>query len=204
MSRHDDTPTTSGTTPLRKSRFNRRRLIFVTVAAVVCAAVAAFVWVRHTNDSSTPPTAKTTTVAGVNAEVVSPSQLHSIAARAGGSVYWLGPRPGTKLEYTQKRDGTTYVRYLTGTAKAGAPGAKYVVVATYREPDAYARIKQSAARQHLFVAQLPNGAIAVSRPDRPQNLYVVYRDAPYQIEVYTPTQAETRRIVFGGAVQPVR
>ena len=196
VSRSDDRPVT-------RSRVGRVAVIAVTAVIVAVAAVAVVVLVRRSTDSTKPGAANTATVAGTSAEVVSPSQLRSIAARAGGSVYWLGTRPGTRLEYTQKTDGTTYVRYLTGSATAGAPGAGYVVVATYREPDAYARIKQSAARQHLFVAQLPNGAIAVSRADRPQNLYVVYRNAPYQIEVYTPTQAQTRRIVFGGALQPV-
>ena len=196
VSRSDDRPVT-------RSRVGRVAVIAVTAVIVAVAAVAVVVLVRRSTDSTKPGAANTATVAGTSAEVVSPSQLRSIAARAGGSVYWLGTRPGTRLEYTQKTDGTTYVRYLTGSATAGAPGAGYVVVATYREPDAYARIKQSAARQHLFVAQLPNGAIAVSRADRPQNLYVVYRNAPYQIEVYTPTQAQTRRIVFGGSLQPV-
>ena len=203
MSRRDDT-SPAATTPSRTPPVRSRGGIGVAIAVVVCAGVGAFVWVRNSKDSSKHHAAKTTTVAGVNAEVVSPSQLRSIAATAGGSVYWLGLRAGTKLEYTQKRDGTTYVRYLTGAATAGAPGAKYVVVATYREADAYARVKRTATQQHLFVAQLPNGAIAVSRFDRPQNLYVVFRDAPYQIEVYTPTQVETRRIVFGDSVEPVR
>lgn len=191
-------------TSRRPFRPSRRVLVAAAVAVVVFAAVGAFVWSRRSGGSGTSHSKPAAVhVAGVRAEVVSATRLRALAATSGGSVYWAGPRAGTHLEYTQKTDGTTYVRYLTGTATAGAPGAGYVVVATYRQPDAFARVKQSAQRQHLFVADLPNGALAVTRPARPQNIYVVYPHVPYQIEVYTPKQAETRRIVFAGRIQPV-
>lgn len=183
-----------------------RALVAAVVAVVVFAAVGAFIWSRNSDNSAksnTAPPAKSVTVPGVKAEIVSAERLRAIAA-AGRSIYWAGPRPGTRLEYTQKTDGTTYVRYLTGSAKAGAPGANYVVIATYSQPDAVGRVKRTAEQQHLFLAELPGGAVAVTRPGRPQNIYVAYPRRPYQIEVYTPKPVETRGIVFGGQIQPVR
>ena len=190
----------------RRSPVSSRVLIAVGAALVVFAGVAAFVWARDSGNSKSTTTTPTTaaTVPGVKAQIVSVAKLQAIAATSGRSIYWAGPRTGTKLEYTQKTDGTTYVRYLTGSAKAGAPGANYVVVATYAQPNAYDAVKRSADQQHLFLAQLPGGAIAVTRPNRPQNIYVVYHSRPYQIEVYTPSPAQTRQLVFGGAIQPVR
>ena len=182
----------------------RRALLAAGAALVAFAAVGAFVWARRSGNSNSSPAQTTaSTVPGVKAEIVSVRELRAIAAKSGRSIYWAGPRPGTKLEYTQKTDRTTYVRYLTGSARAGAPGADYVVIATYTQSDAYAQVKRFAEQQHLFTAQLPGGAIAVTRPNRPQNIYLVFRGRPYQVEVYAPKAAETRRLVFGGAIQAV-
>jgi hypothetical protein len=186
----------------------------VAAAVVVSCAVGAFIWITQSSDkpdslgtvSSSNALGQTgaATVPGVTAEIVSASELHAIAAAAGRPVYWAGPRRRTKLEYTEKTDGTIYVRYLTGSAKAGAAGAGYVVVATYPQPRAYQRVKRIAKEKHMFVATLPSGAIAVTRPNRPQNIYVLFPNRAYQIEVYAPNAAETRRLVFGGAIQPIR
>jgi hypothetical protein len=200
----DDTPTGGGSARARRVQVNSGVLIAGIVAIVVFAAVGAFVWARDSSNStrSSTPT-KGVTVPGVNAEIVSLARLRALALAGGRAIYWAGPQPGAKLEYTQKTNGITYVRYLTGSAKAGAPGANYIVIATYLQPNAYTRVKRTAERQHLFVAQLRNSAIAVTRPDRPQNINVVYPGRPYQVEVYTPKPAETRRLVFGDAIQAV-
>jgi hypothetical protein len=182
-----------------------RPLFGLGAAVVVFAAVAAFVWTRSSSDSnntSAPPTTAST-VRGTKAEIVSFARLRALAAAAGRSIYWAGQRPGTRLEYTQRTDGTTYVRYLTGSAAAGAPGARYVVIATYTQPNALSRVKRTADQRHYSIANLPGGAIAVTKPARPENIYVVYPGRPYQIEVYSPRPAETRAIVFSGAIQPV-
>ena len=95
-----------------------------------------------------------------------------------------------------------YVRYLTGSAKAGDKRASYVVVATYLQPNAFARVQSIAQRQHLSVERLPNGTIAVTEPTNARNVHLVFPVEPYQIEVYAPTAVEARRIVRSGAVRP--
>jgi hypothetical protein len=213
----DDTAEHEGRQAERRRRLPSRALLAAVVAVVVFAAVAAFVWVLQSGDSDdrgTPAAVSGSsglglstggaTVPGVAAEVVSIARLRRIVAAAGRPVYWVGPQGRTRIEYTQTRDGTTYVRYLTGSATAGAPGAGYIVVATYLQPDAYRRVKRIAQAQHMFVADLPGGAIAVTKPSRPQNIHVVYPGRPYQIEVYAPKAAEGRKLVFEGSIQPVR
>jgi hypothetical protein len=64
----------------------------------------------RTRFPSSAPLPGTTAVPGTMAEVVSAARLRALAAAAGRSIYWAGARPGTRLEYTQKTDGTTYVR----------------------------------------------------------------------------------------------
>ena len=181
----------------------RRATTAIVVALIVFAAAGAFVWFRSSADSPTQVSSNAS-VPGVAARVVSTQALRGFARANGRPLYWAGARPGTRIEYTRKTDGTTFVRYLTGTAKAGDPSAGYVVVATYSQPDAYGRVSAIATRTHLAEKRLASGAIAITRPGRPQNIYLVYPKLPYQIEVYAPTAERARRLVFAGAIKPVR
>jgi hypothetical protein len=142
-------------------------------------------------------------LAPVEATIVSVEELRQASTASGRPVYWAGARDGARLEFTRTADGTTYVRYLTGSAQAGALGAGYVVVATYPQPDAYERVTSAAKEEQYFTADLPGRGRAVVKPERPQNVYVVYPGRPYQVEVYAPTADQARQLVFGGAVRPI-
>ena len=191
---------------------DRRVLLSAIAAVIVFAAVGASVWFLSSDDSKStgapsgvtaPGGAAPSTVPGVRAQIVSSAKLRQIAAANGRPLYWAGPRSGTRLEYTQTPDGSTYVRYLTGSAKAGNDSADYVVIATYAQPNAFGRVSAIARRQQLSRVSLPNGGIAVTKPGRPQNIYIVYPNLPYQIEVYSRDAAVTRQLVFGGSIKPV-
>jgi hypothetical protein len=182
------------------------------VAGLVFAAVGIFVWALEstTSDEATPsqvepltPTEGTAAAPAVEATVLGLDELRRRAAEGSVPLYWAGTREGADLELTRTTDGSTYVRYLTGSAKAGDPGAGYVVVATYPQPDAYRRVTTTARREHFFTADLPRKGLAVIKPDRPGNIYVVYPGRPYQVEVYAPTADEARELVFGGAIRPL-
>jgi hypothetical protein len=211
MSATDTTtaPATTRTAASRKGGRRGRATSAILVALVVFAAVGAFVWFRSSADStgaaqpSAAPTSTLGAVPGVAAKVVSIQTLRGLARANDRPLYWAGSRPGTRIEYTRRTDGTTFVRYLTGRAKAGDPSPGYVVVATYSQPDAYARVSAIAGRTHLLQTRLGGGGIAVTRPGRPQNIYLVYPKLPYQIEVYAPTPQQARRLVFAGAIKPV-
>jgi hypothetical protein len=183
-----------------------RTLIAVVAALAVFAAVAIAVW-QLDSDSNGNSEASDTTVAtqpvGVPPKVVSTATLKTIATAAGRPVYWVGARKGTRIEYTQTEDGNTFVRYLTGSADAGDQRNLYVVVATYAQPDAYARVQSVARQKHYAVERLANGAVAVTRPDSPRNVHVVFPGLQYQVEVYAPTSAQAQQIVRNGALAPV-
>jgi hypothetical protein len=176
------------------------------VALVVFAVTAVLGWQLGSDDggtaSTTAPSTASTRPVGVAAEIVSAAQLRALAQTLSRPVYWAGPSPPARIEYTQTSDGTTYVRYLTGGAQAGDKRSGYVVVATYAQPDAYTRVRAVARRNHYGVEELPNGGVAVTQPRSPRNLHIVYPGLPYQIEVYAPTAAEARHIALSG-VGPV-
>lgn len=201
----------STNTEPRSSTSNTRRRIAAAavVALIVFLAVGAAVWFLDSDnsDDSAQATATSSTqssaLPAVTPRIVSVALLRTFASGSGRPVYWAGARRGTRLEYTRRTDGATFVRYLTGTAKPGNGNAGYVVVATYAQPDAYKRVSTIASRQHLPVKRIAGGGIAVTRKGRPQNIYVVYPDQQYQVEVYAPTAAETRHLVYTGAIKPV-
>jgi len=178
------------------------------VALIVFAAVGAAVWFLGSDDSApsttTSATPQSAPLPAVAPRVVSVALLRQFASAGDRPVYWAGERGRARLEYTRRSDGATFVRYLTGSAKPGDRRAGYVVVATYAQPDAYKRVSTIASQKHLAVKRIAGGGIAVTRKGRPQNIYIVYPDQPYQVEVYAPTAGETRHLVFTGAITQVR
>jgi len=203
---------TSGTrAPTRKRgrSVHERRAAAIVVALIASAAVGALVWFFSSDDSTGPTNATASAIApsalvqDVPARIVSTEALRRLARNSGSALYWAGARPATRIEYTRRSDGATFVRYLTAGAKAGDPHAGYVVVATYSQAAAYEHVSAIASRTHLFKAHVGHGGIAVTRPGRRQNIYLVYPNVPYQIEVYAPTSALARQLVFAGAIKPV-
>jgi hypothetical protein len=190
-------------------RTGRSRLVIAVVVAVaVFAAAAIAVWQLNSNDdtsnaSSTTISTVPRTPPGVAARIVTTAQLRSFAAALGRPVYWAGARRGARMEYTQASDGSAYVRYLTGSAAVGDKHPKFVVVATYPQPDAFARVRKAARTNHYKVEQLSGGAIAVTEPRTPKNIHIVSPGQPYQVEVFAPSAAQARKIVLSGAVVPV-
>ena len=186
----------------------RTRLVIAVVAAVVVFAAAAIgVWQLNSDDQGSNAASTSSTVPstppGVPARIVTTEQLRAFAAALGRPVYWAGSRPGARIEYTQASDGSTYVRYLTGSAAVGDKRPNFVVVATYPQPDAYARVRRAARANHYTVEQLSGGSIAVTEPRTPKNIHIVSRGRPYQVEVFAPTAAQARSIALSGAVVPV-
>jgi hypothetical protein len=170
----------------------------------VFAVTAILVWQLDSGSSGDAATTSPGTVpAGAAATIVSAEQLRSFASGIGRPVYWAGERPHARIEYTQTADGTTYVRYLTGAAQAGDKGSRYVVVATYAQPDAYARVRAVARRNGYRIERLQNSGIAVTEPRSPRNVHIVYPGLAYQVEVYAPLPAQARQIALSGAVAPV-
>jgi hypothetical protein len=68
------------------------------------------------------------------AATVSVEQLTALAGAIAHPVYWAGPDAGPRYEFTQTKDGRTYIRYLSADAEAGAPRAAFLTVGRIRRP----------------------------------------------------------------------
>ena len=113
----------------------------------------------------------------------------------------LGPRGRTVTAYERGTSGKAYVRYLPKGVPAGSPGATHLIVATYPFPNALPRLKAIAKGRAVT---LPGGVFAYPDPAYPKSVHMAFPGSNYQVEVYDPSPAFSRKIALSGAVQLVQ
>jgi hypothetical protein len=133
--------------------------------------------------------------------LLSSAQLKAASRILHKPIYWAGPQTGKHYEFTRTGQGYLYVRYLPHGVQAGDTGTKFLIVATYPFPGAYAAVKKYA---HGKAVAGPNGSIYYVRPDDPKSVLVAFPNVPDEIEVYDPSPAVARMIAATGLVKTVR
>jgi hypothetical protein len=143
-----------------------------------------------------------TTVQGVGVPVAaSVGDLKALAVRLGHPIYWAGPKAGDTYELTQTSSGKVYIRYLPSGVKVGDPRARYLTVATYPFPGAYAAVAKIATG--VARIGLGHGGVAVVDSTYPKSIHLAFPGVSYQVEVFDPSPSTGRRLVVGGAIAPV-
>ena len=178
-------------TTQRKRKF--RPVHFTSIAALlVLVALGAFIGVRHFRNSSSNTTA-------TSAVAISASGLKTLANGLGHPIYWAGPQSGTTYELTQAADGRIYIRYLPAGVVLGSRHP-YLTVATYPLLNAYAATTDIAGRASSVKVAAKGGAVAFYGKALPNNVYMAFPGANYQVEIYSPTASEAKRIVQSGLI----
>lgn len=168
-------------------------------AAIALVAVAGIVaWVVFGRGGSSPqaPIAKS-----ISPVALSTSGLRTLARAVGQPIYWAGPKRGYVYELTRTTTGKVYIRYLPHGVKAGAPGARYLIVATYPFPHALAALEAVA---HGKAIGLPGGGVAVVDQSYPKSVHLAYPGVAYQVEVFDPSPARALAVASSGHVRRVR
>jgi hypothetical protein len=175
---------------------------------LVLALAAGFVaWVLiDRNEQAASPTPAATPVTETPLATEGPristvDGLNALSGLRGQPVYWAGARPGAVYEVTENA-GHVYVRYLRSGAQLGSLQPDFLTVATYPRPDAYADVEAAAKRPGAVTITLPGG-LAVYDQATPTSVYLAYRASTQQVEVYSPSALEARRVVESGLVRPV-
>ena len=132
--------------------------------------------------------------------IVSPAELKTESKILRQPIYWAGPRKGFHYEFRRTANGYVYVRYLPRGVAAGAPGSKFLVVATYPLSGAYGALKKFAKGKAVAG---PHGSIFFALPGNRESVYVAFPGVDYEVEVYDPSPKVARAIVMSGAVSPV-
>jgi hypothetical protein len=107
-------------------------------------------------------------------------------------------------ELTRTSDGRTYIRYLTSTTEVGSSLPAFLTIGTYPDPQAFAHVRAVARQPGAVRIPQPNGVLAVYVTSHPTSVYLAAPEASQQIEVYSPSATEARRLVQQGRVRPVR
>jgi hypothetical protein len=180
-----------------RRRFLRRPQFRIGAVIAFAAAVAFGVWLAlgHKSGGGTT-TAQVTT--GANA--VSPSGLRTISDTLNEPVYWAGPQAGVTYELTQTPDGRIYVRYLPVGVEVGASDP-YLTVSTYPVTDAYDATMSVAKRSSSVRLKVGSNAVAFWNRSRPTSVYEAFKGTNFQIEVFSPSAAQARRLVAGKLIR---
>jgi hypothetical protein len=114
-------------------------------------------------------------------------------------VYWAGPEPGYRYEFTRSTRGPVYVRYLPKSVRVGVPSAHYLIVATYPMPEAFARLEETAGDKAIAG---PDGSIVYLNPVLGL-VQVAFPTVDDLIEVYAPSKSVALATARSGNVVPV-
>ena len=131
-------------------------------------------------------------------------ELKSLAGQLDHPIYWAGARPGYTYELSRTPSGTVFIRYLPAGAKVGDPRARFLTVATYPFPGAFAAVTKAAGTAgDAATIRLADGGIGVVDGTYPKSIHLAYPGVNHQIEVYDPSPSAVRRLVASGAISPV-
>jgi hypothetical protein len=176
----------------------RLRLAAVAGAATLIGVV---VWAVSGGGSSSPTAATGSSANPIAPVALSAQGLRTLARAVKQPIYWDGPKAGYMYELTRTATGRIYVRYLPPGVKAGAHGARYLIVATYPYVNALGGLRSVAGGKQIA---LPGGGIAVVDAGYPKSVHLAYPGVAYQVEVYDPSPAAALGIASSGGVRPVR
>jgi hypothetical protein len=174
----------------------------IAALVLVAAVVGVVLWlVLHHSKSGKPTDGNRVVIQ----KLVSPSGLKFESRSLGKTIYWAGPKAGVKYEFTEEKNGSLFVRYLTHGAKKGVRAANYLIVATYKFPDAYSRLKKLAnAKTVSGPLTGPDGSIIYVRPHDQKSVLMAWPKVNYEVEIYDPSPTQARQVASSGDVKPVR
>ena len=115
--------------------------------------------------------------------------------------YWAGKQDGYLYEFRRTTNGSLYVRYLPPGVPVKAPGAHFLIVATYPFIGAYKALKREA-KSNAIVG--PNQSIIYVRPKDRKSVLMAFPGVNDQIEIYDPNPAIALNTARSGEIKPVR
>jgi hypothetical protein len=166
----------------------------VLVVLGVAIAIVVFVNNRGSSQTTNGPVAVPIKPVPLNA-----GGLATLARAIPQPIYWAGPRRGYFYELTRAANRNVYSRYLPPGVNAGAKGAKYLIVATYPFPDAFAALEKVADGYGIKIS---GGGLALVDKSYPKSVHLAFPNVDYQVEVFDPSPAKALEVATSGDVRP--
>lgn len=114
--------------------------------------------------------------------------------------FWIGPKRGLHYEFERLSNHHIYVRYLPKSVKAGKKEGKYLIVATYPFPGAYAALKKNAKHRGVTA----HGALIIpARIGDKKSVLIAWPNVPFQVEVFDPLPGRAATIAESGKVKRI-
>jgi hypothetical protein len=176
--------------------------IGVGTAIVLALAAGAVTWVLLARNGDSEPAATAAAATSDQPRIATVDGLSALAGLRGAPVYWAGPRAGFVYEVTETSARHVFVRYLPSGTRVGDPRPAYLTVATYPLADGFAAVQEAAERPGAVTFRV-RGGIAVYDAGTPTSVYLAFSGSPEQIEVYSPSAEQARRLVESGRIAPV-
>ena len=115
------------------------------------------------------------------------ADLKEVVSQLKTSIYWAGPMDGAKYTINATTPGQTYVRYLPNGEGVNDLSAKYRVIGTYDEKDAYTATLAAGNEANAVSFTTPEGSVVHYNKSAQSNVYVAFQGKNYQIEVFDPS-----------------
>jgi hypothetical protein len=176
----------------------RHALVGAGIAAVLAALLVAWLLIDDNESGGSPATAGVP----VEATIVSVGGLRKAAETQSTPIYWAGASEGSALELSAPSPDRTYVRYLTGGAKAGDP-EPFLTVGSYRFEDPTGALQSRGSKPDGVLASAPGGGVVYFERTAPKSVYLAYPDTEVEIEVFAPEFKEALQLVTAGRIVAV-
>jgi len=186
-----------------------RTMIRIGAALAIAFAIGVLVWLLFIRDDDDGALTRSSSEPAIEAHIVTSGGLADVAASLGHPVYWAGEHQGEQLELSGTKDGSVYVRYLTGGAEAGDDRPDFLTVGTYPVEDALGvlrkRGKCSPPRcDRPLRHELPGGGLLVAEEANPTSAYLAFPGQNFQIEIFDPRPGQALKLGLSGKILPVR
>jgi hypothetical protein len=122
------------------------------------------------------------------------SQLRATVKTIGGSIYWAGSLKNAKYTLNHISAGQDFVRYLPNGKGLNDVTQNYRVIATYKDPNAYETVVAASKLTAGVTKTNPDGSFIFYAKDTPTHVYLVYKNVPYQIEIFDPIPGESLKM----------
>ena len=160
---------------------------FFTVLILTTALVASLFTFGLTNQLSPGLAQRTTLAAQTSGGVcLSEKELKNLVFENKIVAYWTGPIKDATYSINATTPGQVFVRYILKGMDCGSTEAKFRVIATYAQTDAYKSTQEAGNQAEGVSLANPDGSVVYFSKNAPNNVYLAYPGVDYQIEIYDP------------------
>lgn len=138
-------------------------------------------------------------------EILSESQLFDSVLKTGRRVYWTGPDSRNSYLFDGSSSGASYVTYLFTESNAAAANSKNRVIATYYRADGFqATVDAGKLENGISILGKDKSSVIYYNTSLPTNVYVAFKNLPYQIEIYDPDPNQALALASEiGRIRPI-